>query len=196
MRKLHHHLSFLNKSLIHRFSTFLSTFWKWFFYSFDHNFWSTCPNLINDPSKFKLIFPVSNAKEFFSLIFVELEKTEFKVLNFFNGQRIKVAGLCAKSKWWGKPGKKTIYWHELVPSARQFFFENPAPSYFRHYHFALLCKKSWKSVEHNARESRKTVFRRFLRSSGYKNQFYWKLNHAKIRALHLRIIFVWKRKKT
>ena len=38
------------------------------------------------------------------------------------------------------------------------FFENWAPSHFRHCYFATVCKISWKNIKYSSRNSRNTVF--------------------------------------
>ena len=58
------------------------------------------------------------------------------------------------------------------------FFENRTLSHFRYYYFASVCKISLKNMKYSSRNSRNRLFRRFLESSGFKNQFYWQLNRA------------------
>ena len=74
--------------MIARFLQCLSNFKNWIFYSLEHNFWSCQPNLINDPSKFKFILPLSNAKELILWKFIEIEKIHFKERNFFLGHPV------------------------------------------------------------------------------------------------------------
>ena len=85
--------SSLNKNLIGRFLRFLSNFKNWIFYSFEHNFWSSQPEFINDPSKFKFIFPLSNAKELIIWKFIELEKITSKSATSFSDTRYYDFGL-------------------------------------------------------------------------------------------------------
>ena len=74
--------------MIARFWRFLSNFKNWIFYSLEHNFWSSQPNLFNDPSKFKFILPLSNAKGLILWKLVELEKIQFKERNLFLGHPV------------------------------------------------------------------------------------------------------------
>ena len=75
-------LSSFIRNLICRFWRLLSNFKNWIFYSLEHNFLSKT-YLINDPSKFKFIFPLSNAKELIFWKFIGLEKIHFKERNLF-----------------------------------------------------------------------------------------------------------------
>ena len=71
------------------------------------------------------------------------------------------------------------------------FFKNQAPSQFKHYHFASVCKISWKNIQYSLRfkkycfSGENWLFRRFLDSSGFKNQSFWQLWHAWWRVLLL-----------
>ena len=49
---------------------------------------------------------------------------------------------------------------------KKIFFENRNPSHFGHYHFASVCKISWKNIKHSSRYSRFTVFPAKIGCSG------------------------------
>ena len=55
----------------------------------EHNFWSSQPKSINDPSKFKFVFLwTSKEKELILWKFIELEKIHFKECNLFLGHLV------------------------------------------------------------------------------------------------------------
>ena len=66
---------------------------------------------------------------------------------------------------------------------KNMLFENRAPSHLRYCHFASVCQISWKNIKYSSRNSwnnsgENRLFRRFLESSNYKNQFYWQMKYA------------------
>ena len=68
---------------------------------------------------------------------------------------------------------------------KNMFFENRAPVYFRYCHFASSVQNFMQKYKVQLEKFKKyrfsgenRLFRRFLESSGYKNQFNRQINHA------------------
>ena len=107
------------------------------------------------------IFPAFSAgKKFFSKIGLG------HVLNIMNTH------LCAKNQKKlmiksRENAKKPVfpaYFRHFRPEKN--FFEHRAPSHFRYYYFASVCKISWKNIKYSSRNSRNTVFPAKIGCSG------------------------------
>ena len=93
-----------------------------------------------------------------------------------------------KNWWWNieKMPKNRFFRHISRNFGRKnMLFENRARSHVRHCNFASVCKISWKKYKVQLKKFKKyrfsgenRLFRRFLESSGYKNQLNWQMNHA------------------
>ena len=88
-----------------------------------------------------------------------------------------------KNWWWNlKKLPKNCFFRHIcsIFGRKNMFFKNRALSNFRSCHFASVCKIPWKILKLQLEKFKKYHFsgenrllRRFLESSGYKNQFYW-----------------------
>ena len=86
-----------------------------------------------------------------------------------------------KNKWWYLekiPKNRFFRYISGIFGQKWIFSGNRTLPHFRYWHFASVCKISWKNIKYSSRNSRNTVFPAKISRSGYKNQFYWPLNHA------------------